>query len=96
MVHSFFAAASKYKKNIYPRQWFEQTQDIEFESHIFKIFSSYDQLLTTVYGDYMTPSSSEERKRKVHAAIIDLEKPYTEYLEAQRNMKFDEYCRSIR
>ena len=38
----------------------------------------------------------EERKCKEHAAIIDTERSYKEYLDEQQKMKIDVYTRSIR
>ncbi len=95
-VHSFFAAASKYEKNIYPRIWFTQMASLEFEGREFSISACYDQMLTTIYGNYMTLPSEADRACKVHGEIVDLENSYEKYLETQKTMKFKGQSRSIR
>ena len=96
MVHSFFGASSRYEKSIYPREWFTETVLLPFEDGEFPVSAHYDELLTTLYGDYMTPTPVEKRGQKVHAEIVDLERPYTEYIGVQENMEFKEYTRCIR
>lgn len=96
MVHSFFGASSRYEKSIYPRKWFKETVLLPFEDGEFPVSAHYDELLTTLYGDYMTPTPVEKRGQKVHAEIVDLERSYTEYTGIQKQMKFKEYTRSIR
>ncbi len=96
MVHSFFAAARKYGKNIYPREWMTELKELPFESGAFPVSAHYDELLKKLYGDYTVLPKPEERVCKQHAAILDLNRPYTEYIEAQSEMIFDNYTRSIR
>ena len=96
MVHSFFGASSRYEKSIYPRKWFKEMVLLPFEDGQFPVSAHYDELLTTLYGDYMTPTPVEKRGQKVHAEIVDLERSYTEYTGVQKQMKFKEYTRSIR
>lgn len=96
MVHSFFGASSKYEKSVYKREWISDTVNMQFEDGSFPVSKHYDALLTTLYGDYMTPLPEKDRGCKVHAEIADLEKSYEEYIDIQKNMKFDEYSRSIR
>ncbi len=96
MVHSFFGASSRYEKSIYPRKWFKETVLLPFEDGQFPVSAHYDELLTTLYGDYMTPTPVEKRGQKVHAEIVDLEQSYTEYIGVQEHMEFKEYTRCIR
>lgn len=96
MVHTFFGAASKYAKNIYPREWFCRMVYVRFEDMFFPISSRYDELLTQLYGDYMIPQPEEKRGEKIHAEIVDLTHSYTEYRKVQEQMEFKEYTRSIR
>ena len=96
MVHSFFGASSRYEKSIYPREWFTETVLLPFEDGEFPVSAHYDELLTTLYGDYMTPTPVEKRGQKVHAEIVDLERSYMEYIGVQEHMTFKEYSRSIR
>lgn len=95
-VHTFFGGASRYERNIYPREWFTETVLLSFEGGQFPVSAHYDEMLTALYGDYMTPLPEEKRGCKVHAEFVDLENPYTLYLEQQKRMRFEEYSRSIR
>lgn len=96
MVHSFLAAGKKYKKNIFPRGWLEETAEMPFEDLLLPVSKHYDALLSRLYGDYRRLPSPEERKCKEHAAILDLERSYTEYLDEQSRMAIDDFTRSIR
>ncbi len=48
----------------YKKEWFENLCEYEFEGHKFWGIRNYDEWLTFIYGDYMTPPPVE--KRKVH------------------------------
>mgnify|MGYP004676199613 FL=1 len=96
MLHSFFAAAKKYDKNVYPRCWMTDTIEIQFEDAIFPISKHYDALLTQLYGNWHELPAPEERKLKEHVAILDLEHSYTEHLDEQKRMSISQYTRSIR
>lgn len=96
MVHTFFAASSKYSKNIFPRDWFLQTVPVSFEGRYFPAPLQYSVLLTQLYEDYTIPTPPDKRGQKVHGEIVDLEHSYTEYREIQEHLTIDEYTRSIR
>lgn len=96
MCHTFFAAGKKYGKNIFPRAWFEETVELPFEDGAFPVSAHYDALLSRLYGDYRRLPPPEARKCKEHAALVDLERSYTDYLVAQQAMNIDVYTRSIR
>lgn len=96
MVHSFLGGGSKYKKNIFPRKWFEETIDMQFEDGVFRVSAYYDALLSRLYGDYRRIPKPEERTCKEHVGILDLEHSYTEHLDEQKAMKIDTLTRSIR
>ena len=95
-VHTFLGAASKFEKNVFPREWFEEIIWLPFENGEYPVSAHYDELLTVLYGDYMTPLPEEKRGSKVHAEFVDVNNPYTCYREWHRNMVFSEYTRSIR
>ena len=95
-VHTFFAATSRYQKGVLPREWLEEREERTFEGLTAPISAHYDEVLTTLYGDYMTIPPEEDRKCKVHCILVDTEKNYTEYLDYVDGMKFDVYTRSIR
>ena len=96
IVHSFYAAARGYNKNVYPRQLIAQRTEAVFEDGMYPIAQGYDELLRILYGDYMEIPGPEKRVRKVHAVLIDLEHSYEEYEHYRDGMKFDVYTRSIR
>ncbi len=95
-VHSFFAAASKYGKNVFPRKWFLEQTELEFEGLKIPVSGHYHDMLTRIYGDYMVIPSEKERGCKVHGEIVDTEHSYEMYIELQKKMKITEYSRSIR
>ena len=96
MVHTFFAAASKYEKNIYLQDLFAETIEAPFEDGSYPIPKRYDEILRILYGDYMKLPTPEERKVKKHAVLIDLNNSYEKYLGYQKELKFDVLSRSIR
>lgn len=44
-----------------PADIYQQTGMLEFEGHLFPAPGKWDELLTIIYGDYMTPPSEEKR-----------------------------------
>lgn len=96
MVHTFFGASSKYAKNVYPREWFLQSERTVFEGRVFPVSRMHREVLTQLYGDYETPTPPEERGQKVHGQIVDLAQSYTTYKDMQAHLHFDECTRSIR
>ena len=96
MVHCFFGGCSKYEKAIFPREWFTQQMNTPFEGEMFPVSLHYHELLTTLYGDYMTPTPESERGKKIHAEFVDLEHSFEDYKGVQKTMEFKEYTRSIR
>lgn len=95
-VHTFLGAASSFQKNIYSRKCFDEIIEFEFEGRAYPISAKYDELLTTMYGDYMELPPPEERTVKQHAVLVDLERSYEEYKDYHKNLEFDVYTRSIR
>ena len=96
-VQTFLSCTSKYKKGIYHRRLFSEMVEMDFETRKFLVSAHYDELLTTLYGDYMTLPAEEERKLKVHAFLVDTERDHTEYENYRDGIKFDpkEYTRNI-
>lgn len=95
-VHTFLGASSRYENGIYPRKWFAETKLAVFENKEYPVSAHVEEMLEKLYGDYMRIPEPSERKCKTHVAFLDLERPYTEYLEMQKAMKYDGYTRSIR
>ena len=60
-VHTFLGAASSFQKKIYSRKCFDEIIEFEFEGKEYPISAKYDELLTTMYGDYMKLPPVEKR-----------------------------------
>lgn len=95
-VHTFFAAASRYEKNVFPRAWLTERTMVDFEGKSVPISAHAREMLTLIYGDYLTLPPEEERRCKVHGVIVDTERSYEAYLQQQKEMKVTEFARSIR
>lgn len=95
-VHTFFGGGKKFERSIFLREWFEQSVKMRFENSEFPVSAHYDEMLRVMYGDYMVMPTLEQRVCKRHAAIVDINKPYTFHLEEQRKMKIEKYTESIR
>ena len=48
-------------RGIFPKKWFDQTVDIEFEGAYFKAPKEFDKVLTHGYGNYMKLPSKKDR-----------------------------------
>lgn len=79
-VHCFLGAAVIKSHNIFPRKLFESYTQIAFEGKLFPIVEDYDTYLKTCYNNYMVFPSEEKRKARIHALQVDLERPYTDYV----------------
>lgn len=95
-VHSFLGAASRFSKNVYPREIFRERIDVDFEGGAYPVPVEYDRLLKIIYGDYMQLPPPEQRVVKKHAVLVDLDNSYEQYRDYHKNMKFDIHTKSIR
>ena len=95
-VHSFYAAARGYGKNVYPRSLIAQRKQARFEGKSYPIAQNHDTLLRILYGDYMQIPPPEKRVHKGHTILVDLNNSYEKYENYRDGMKFDVYTRSIR
>ena len=95
-VHTFLAGGSKYKRCLFDREVFEEAIEMPFEDGLFPVSSRFDEMLTTMYGDYMRIPDAADRRCKEHVAILDLHKSYTNYLDEQKTMKIETLTKSIR
>ena len=68
-----------------PAAWFESAEEMLFEGIKVYVPKEYDRNLRLIYGDYETCVLAEEKMdgEKVHlnACIMNVEKPYTFYME---------------
>lgn len=95
-VHTFYAGASKFEKNIFAREWFEGKKTLFFHKGEYPVPMKTELVLKKMYGNYDLIPSNEEKKHKVHAILVDLEHNYTDYEHYRDGMKFSSYTRSIR
>lgn len=59
MTHS---CIYKLEKEIYPKEWFSEFEDVQFEDGSIRVCRDVDKYLTKLFGDYMTPPPIEARK----------------------------------
>lgn len=95
-LHTFFASASAFEKNVYPREIMASADTAVFEGREYPVPTKYDQLLQIIYGDYMTMPPEEERTYKQHAVLVDLNRSYEDYTEYHKSMTFGSLTKSIR
>ena len=95
-VHTFFAAASKYHKNILQRSSIETVAPMQFEDKQYLVCTDFHSILTLLYGDYMQLPPEQERMIKQHAILVDVHNSYQMYADYRDDMTFDIYTRSIR
>jgi len=67
-------------KEIMPAEWFGDGAKLEFEGITVKVPTGYERYLTHVYGDYMQLPPEEKRITHHFTEVIDLKKPYSEYI----------------
>ena len=96
LVHSFFGGASAYGKNIYERRYFLERTELPFEGRGYPVPCAYEELLTTLYGDFMEIPALDQRQVKQHAILVDVERSYEYYAHYRDDMVFDVHTRSIR
>ena len=68
------------KKEIFPKKWFDDIVQLEFEGLKVNAPKDYDLWLTQVYGDYMQLPPEEKRVGHHYVEICDLDKSYKEYI----------------
>lgn len=69
------------KKDVIPAEWYGEGCDLDFEGIKVRAPKEYHKWLTQVYGDYMKLPPKEKQVAHHHTTIIDLDHPYTDYLE---------------
>ncbi len=53
------------------KEWFDGRENAVFEDREYSIYKQYDPLLTSQYGDYMSPPPEESRELYFHTRIED-------------------------
>lgn len=59
-----------YPRESYRPAWFDQTVELEFEGHLFPAPAGWEELLSNMYGDYMTPPPETERGGHFEGEIV--------------------------
>lgn len=67
-------------KEIIPAQWYGEGCELMFEGLTVRAPKDWHNWLTQVYGDYMQLPPPEKRVGHHYCDVIDLNKPYTEYM----------------
>ena len=68
------------EKEIIPCDWLQETIEMSFEGIRVQGSAKYDEWLTYVYGDYMQLPPEKDRKGHHFTDVVDLDKPYTQYM----------------
>lgn len=68
------------KREIMPAEWYGDGALIEFEGMLVSVPCEYDKVLTSLYGDYMTPPPVEKRVTHHHTTVIDTKHSYKQYI----------------
>lgn len=72
-----FLGKAVYKKGLYKKEWFNQTEHIPFEKAELRVPVGLHEFLTERFGDYMIPPSEERIKWEQHALHWDTEKHFS-------------------
>lgn len=56
-------------KETFPKEYYDNLIYVKFEDQKFPIPEKYDEILTQIYGDYMTPPKLEDRKVKHNVRV---------------------------
>ncbi len=68
------------KSNLFNIEWFGDGVEATFEGLKVKVPTRYDEYLTEKYGNWRERPPLEQQVGHHFASIIDLDKPYTEYI----------------
>lgn len=78
----------KGKEKGIPYEWFSQPKTANFEGIECLIPKGYKEYLTQIYGDYLNTTLLEakdhtEKEVEINAIVVDLNKPFTEYIDCK-------------
>lgn len=70
LAHMHYRSFEDYSKTIFKNEDLDDLVEGKFENQLFPIPKNYDEILTTLYGDYMTlPKESERKQHKIEYII---------------------------
>ncbi|MBR2411629.1 MAG: LicD family protein [Clostridia bacterium] len=79
-THCYYLWASPRITARFKTDLFDEITTVEFEGYMLPVPKKWDEYLTVVYGDYMTPPPPEKRNGGCHTlSIIDINNNYTKY-----------------
>lgn len=84
-VRGGFAPTSIAQSSIYPREWYDSYERFSFEDTDTRLPVGYDKLLSSIYGDYMTPPPKDKQVAHMEDSLLDLQHSYKEYREVIRS-----------
>lgn len=76
----YFITPAKFESGIFLSEFFDTTEEIEFEGRMLMCPAKIREYLKNRYGNYMKLPSKEAQKEAVHAMIFDVNKDFSEYL----------------
>ena len=68
------------EKEVVPAEIFDNVVSVKFEDIEINVPWMYREYLTYIYGDYMQLPPEDKRVAHHYTEVIDLDKPYTEYI----------------
>ena len=68
------------EKEIMPKAWFGKGVEGNFDGIPVVLPEQTHQYLSQLYGDYMMPPPPEKRQGHHYCTVIDLDRPYTDYV----------------
>jgi lipopolysaccharide cholinephosphotransferase len=86
-----FLGKAVFKKGIYKREWFENSQYASFETVQLKLPKKLHEFLTERFGDYMKIPSQERIKWEQHAWKWDVDKDFREYVSNIKDFRDEKY-----
>lgn len=75
------------KSVVFPFKWLGQGVKMTFEDSEVNCPAEYSKWLENLYGDYMQLPPIEKRVAQHNTSIIDVERPFTDYIVKQNNKK---------
>lgn len=71
LIHNFCGPYKK--KDIFPARYFEKTERVDFEQSKYSVITNYHEVLTSIYGDYMSLPPKEKRSTRHSLVEIKLD-----------------------
>lgn len=96
MVHTFLGGSSRMDRGVFRAELFRETAVGVFEGKEYPIPGGYEEVLRTMYQDYMRIPTPQERSCKKHGAIVSVDSSFETHLAELDDMVFQNSTKSIR